>query len=133
MLYLLDTHVWLWAVSAPERLSEPVHDVLVKSEIEPQLIISAISLVEIAMLVEKNRLKFTAHSVEEWISVASEAIAAEIVPVTNAIAVETSRLDGFDHFDPADRIIAATAITEKAVLLSADRKLRAYARLSVLW
>lgn len=56
-----------------------------------------------------------------------------IVPLTNAIAVEAVRLPDFPHVDPADRIIAATALSLGAELVSKDEKLRGYPALRTIW
>ena len=56
------------------------------------------------------------------------------VPVTNAIAVESVRLPEFPHAtDPADRIIAATALSLGAALVTKDGKLRNYPHVNTIW
>ena len=57
----------------------------------------------------------------------------EFVPVDNRIALRSVHLDGFEHRDPADRIIVATALGLKAVLVTADARLRAYAPVATVW
>jgi PIN domain nuclease of toxin-antitoxin system len=51
-----------------------------------------------------------------------------LVPLAPEIAVESSRLPGTFHGDPADRIIVATARREGAILLTRDERIIAYGK-----
>lgn len=132
MNYLLDTHIWVWMHLAPEQLSTRVRNLLISSEEPPQLLLSTISLVELATLAEKGRIRFTV-SFDQWVQEALAAVSVRLIPVRDDIARETGRLAGLDHYDPADRILVATARLENAVLLTADRTLRRYRHLKTLW
>lgn len=90
------------------------------------------SLVELVTLTEKGRVR-ALLGVDASIEAAISAIKIRLVPVDQAIAIETGRLTNFDHFDPADRIIVATARIENAVLITADRTLRRYKGVNTLW
>lgn len=61
-----------------------------------------------------------------------KAMKIKILSITPEIAV-ISQSELFSHKDPADRIIAATAIYYKTPLLTADNKLRAIEALEVIW
>ena len=61
-----------------------------------------------------------------------DARGIEVLAVTPKIAV-LAQADEFAHGDPADRIIAATAIANGAALLSADRQLARVKGLRVIW
>jgi len=66
MTYLMDTHVWIWWHTAPEKLSANVSDVIAGLETEDQLLMSAISVWEIAKLVEKDKLKLGV-GIDQWV------------------------------------------------------------------
>ena len=53
--------------------------------------------------------------------------------ITLEIATLSTSDAKFNHFDPADRIIAATAIEHKAALVSCDKELKKIPALTVIW
>jgi PIN domain nuclease of toxin-antitoxin system len=55
------------------------------------------------------------------------------VPVDNAIALQSVRLDGGLPEDPADRIIVATATGLGARLVTKDRRLQEWAGVDAIW
>lgn len=60
------------------------------------------------------------------------AMALSVLPITAEIA-ELSQSAPFNHGDPADRLIGATALAHRAPLLTADEKLRAIPGLRCIW
>ena len=103
MTLLLDTHVWLWAVEAPDKLGRRTKALLLKSGNDR--LVSAISALEIARLCLDERMIFSL-SPETWIEHSAKDL----------------RLRG----DPADRILVATARLYQATLLTADERILAY-------
>lgn len=87
---------------------------------ENQLTISAISFWEIALLITKGRL----GSLDSANEVRKKILDAGIgeLPITGALAILAVELKNL-HGDPADRFIAATAITHDATLMTADARL----------
>jgi PIN domain nuclease of toxin-antitoxin system len=131
-MIVLDTHVWIWWISNPERLSETANDLLEKGMAGRNIFISSISSWEISMLVARDRLQLT-MSVNDWVS-ASEALPyISFVPVSNRIAIKSVQLPGDLHNDPADRIIIATALSIGAVLITKDDKIRNYPHIETIW
>lgn len=131
-MIVLDTHVLLWWVSDPAALSKPAKkaiDAAVKSK---AVHVSCISSWEIALLVERGRLRL-ALDVRDWLCRCEALPFLTFVAVSNAIAVESVRLPDFPHADPADRIIAATALSLGAALVTKDDKLRNYPYLKTIW
>ena len=131
-MIVIDTHIWLWWVSDPEQLSDPSRLAIDGAAQCHELFISTISAWEVAMLVAKGRL-ILALDVRDWIARSEVLPFLTFVPLTNAIAVEAVRLPDFSHADPADRIIAATALSLGAALVSKDEKLRGYQSLRTIW
>ncbi len=126
-LYLLDTHAWIWLVNGgPERLLGSATDAIRRASAESALAISAISVWEVAMLESKGRLQLQMDCLE-WVAEATRRARLRILPLSPEIAVASTRLPGDLHGDPSDRIIAATARHEGAILVTRDRALLGYA------
>lgn len=87
------------------------------------LIVSAISFWEIAMLVEKGRIEMK-RSVVAW---RRDLLAAGLdeYPVDGELGARAAAMESL-HGDPADRIITATAVELGATLLTADERLLAW-------
>jgi len=71
--------------------------------------------------------------VADWIANVEALPLLSFVPVDNRIAVRAVQLEGLASRDPADRMIAATALGLGAILITADAHLRAYRPLETLW
>ena len=123
---VLDTHVLIWLLRDAERISESVFAQIQHAADENSIIISAITPWEIALLVSKKRLHLD-EDVQLWIDKALALPGIRLYPLTPAIAVLSTRLPGEMHPDPADRILAATALHLKATLVTADEQLLRYA------
>jgi PIN domain nuclease of toxin-antitoxin system len=116
---LLDTHIWLWSLLAPERLTHRVLDAL--QQLGNECWLSPVSVWELLVLVEKKRL-FLHTDVEKWIVEAMVRSPMQEAPLTYDVALETRRIR-LPHADPADRFIAATARVFELVLVTADTRL----------
>jgi PIN domain nuclease of toxin-antitoxin system len=106
-MIVLDTHIWVWWVHGNERLTSSQLAVIQDNESDV-IGISAISLWEIAKLVENGRLELPI-SVEKWFAQALSYPGVQVIELTPAIAAESTCLPGEFHRDPADQIIVATA------------------------
>lgn len=126
-LLLLDTHIWIWAWERRENvMSSGVLDMLKHGSEQNLLLVSAISMWEIAMLAEKGRVILTAEPLA-WIEVALTKPGVRMVELTPRIAVGSTRLPGNPHGDPADLILMATARDVGARLVTRDRRILRYA------
>ena len=132
MNYLLDTHVWIWWQAVAEKIGPGVRETLTELGEDDQLFLSAISVWELAKLVEKGHLKL-GTSVDEWTRQALEMPRLQQLPLSPAIAIESTRLPQPFHDDPADQIIVATARLTDSTVISADRLIRDYAHVRTLW
>ncbi len=132
MNYLLDTHVWIWWQAVAEKIGPEVRKTLTNLGEDDQLFLSAISVWELAKLAEKGHLKL-GTSVDEWTRQALEMPRLQQLPLSAAIAIESTRLPQPFHDDPADQIIVATARLTDSTLISADRLIRNYAYVNTLW
>jgi PIN domain nuclease of toxin-antitoxin system len=102
----------------PEKLPQPIADAIAT---EPTLGIAAISLWEIAMLVQYRRVSIPDLSLREWFHLTLPTPKLRLLPLTPEIASRSGTLDM--HGDPADRLIAATALEHGCRLATVDDKL----------
>lgn len=131
-MILLDTHAWVWWVSNPELMSPAARLAADEAACKRELHVSTISSWELAMLVEKGRLALSLD-VRDWIARCEALPFITFVPLSNAIAVESVRLPGFMHANPADRIVVATAMSLGARLVTKDEKILGYTPARALW
>ena len=128
MKLLLDTHIWLWSVLEPKRLSRRVAKEIQDSSNE--LWLSPISIWELVVLWQKGRM-VPEEDIEAWVPKALRALPLQEAPVTYEVARETGRLR-LPHRDPADRFLLATAKVFELTLVTADDNLLQYRAVSVL-
>jgi PIN domain nuclease of toxin-antitoxin system len=126
--YLLDTHIWLWSLLEPERLSRQVAMAL--SSPGARRWLSPLSVWEALLLIEKRRLHVD-RPAEEWIREALERAPVEEAAVTREVAF-ASRALSTRHRDPVDRLVAATARVFDLTLVTSDRELFRLAGVRVL-
>lgn len=131
-MIVLDTHAWIWWAAEPEKLSAKARDLVEAAAAEGEVYVSSISAWEVAMLVDRGRLRLS-MDVEAWIALSNSLPALQFVPVDDAIAVRSIRLPDYRNRDPADRIIIATALTLGKTVITKDRKIRGYARVRSAW
>lgn len=132
-MIVLDTHALIWWVSDDERLSPPAAEAI-KRELgnDGQILVSAITPWEIAMLLEKGRMAL-AMDLDEWLSAVESIECVSVVPISSRVAVQSVRLPGEFHKDPADRLIVALARELNAPLLTADEKIQGYPHIKWIW
>jgi PIN domain nuclease of toxin-antitoxin system len=125
-LLVLDTHIWIWLITGDlEKLSEKCVEAVELASSKGNLGVSAISVWEVGMLESKGRIHFQQVCID-WVRDALSAPGLRLLPLTPEIAVESSRLPGKIHGDPADRILAATCRILGATLVTKDRQLLSY-------
>jgi PIN domain nuclease of toxin-antitoxin system len=129
---VLDTHAWVWLVSEPKRLSPTARRHIEGEMRAGPLLVSSMSVWEVAMLSERGRLALTI-GVGDWVAHCEGLPFLSFVPVSNRIALESVPLPGFPSADPADRIIVATALGLGATLVTADRRIHTYTRVRTVW
>lgn len=120
-MILLDTHIWLWLIHEPGKLS--LNALASISEAET-VGLSTISLWEVAMLESKGRIDLKMPC-REWLNTYTKAPKIKLLPITPDISWEAAHIDM--HKDPADRLITATALVHDIPLLTVDKKIIASA------
>ena len=121
MNLLLDTHLLLWAASAPERLSNTARDLL----LDPanQLVFSAASLWEVSIKRALGRADFNVDPRRLWRMLLVSGYRE--LPVTSEHGVAVIDLPPL-HKDPFDRILVAQARAEDLQLLTVDNAVASY-------
>ena len=122
MRILLDTHVWLWMTSEPERLS-PGALALVEDTAN-EVLLSAASAWEIAIKVGLGKLHLP-EPPSRYIPSRMQAGGVTPLPVTLAHAAAVADLPRH-HRDPFDRMLVAQARLEAIPILTSDPQLGAY-------
>ncbi|HEY7895242.1 MAG TPA: type II toxin-antitoxin system VapC family toxin [Gemmatimonadaceae bacterium] len=122
MRVLLDTHVWLWMVAAPERLSKKGRSIVIAAENE--LVLSAASAWEIAIKVALGKLTLP-ETPESYIPRLMARTAVTALPVHARHALHVATLPKH-HRDPFDRMLVAQAQLEDLPILTADTAFRRY-------
>jgi len=130
-LIVLDTQVLVFDVLEPRRLTRRARDALATGTESGSLACSDISLWEIAMLIAKRRIDPKGDAVA-FIEGMLQSRSVRVLPITPQVAALAQSAE-FEHADPADRIIAATALAHRAPLVSADARLRRLRSVKVLW
>lgn len=123
-MLVLDTHALIWAhmgVRIPRKVARRIE----AAGQDHQLFVSAITPWEIALGVHRGRIKI-AGDVLAWIQDSLDALSATVASLEPAIAVDAVAL-AWDHADPSDRIIVATARRLGASLVTADTAILAFA------
>ena len=116
-LLLLDTHVLVWLLEGVERLGGETRRLADQGRREDGLLVSAITFWEVAMLTSRRSL-LLGQSVAAWRRKVLELGIGE-VPLSGDIGIMAAEFKDFPP-DPADRIIAATAMVSGATLVTAD-------------
>lgn len=133
MKLILDTHALIWLVNGDSQLPTPVKRKIQAAEHQDGVAVSAMSFWEIALLYKKERLRLPVD-VETWLKNMSEQAPhlKVIDPNTDILIKSVTFPDSFPQ-DPVDRIIAATALSLGATLITKDRKIRQYKKLQTWW
>lgn len=128
MRLLLDTHVLLWLLEDDPRLSARAKAVVLDPANERWL--SPISLLEIAIKVKLGKLRL-ADPFAVLFPAELTANDIHLMPLETAHIEPLTTLP-LHHRDPFDRLIAATALVERLMLVSIDLVFDAYG-ISRLW
>lgn len=131
-MIVLDTHVWIWWISNPEKLSAPAREAINNAIKSNDIGISSISVWETALLHSKNRLTLSMR-IDEWIATSERLPFISFIPIDNRIAFKSVTLPEPLHSDPADRIIISTAIVLGAELITKDDKIIKYPYIKTIW
>lgn len=123
-MIVLDTHIWIWWMTGDTRLTTEQSSAIA-AHLESGIAICVISCWELAMLVQRKRIVLSLD-VEVWLNQALSHPALKVVDLSPRLIVESVRLPGDFHRDPADQLIVATARMLGCPLVAVDEKILAY-------
>ena len=132
MNYLIDTHVFLWSLLAPEKLSKKAIKVLEDSK--NMIWISAVSYWEISLKHTLSKLELEGVLVEELPGKAKD-LGFRNLDLDCDTAIGAGKLPKLKHKDPFDRLIIWQAIRNKYRLISKDKGFGVYEKfgLELYW
>jgi len=129
-MILLDTHVLIWMASDPARLSRRAYEAIRHARQQTGVAVATVTLWELAWLAQNGRIHVTGSAESFVRDMVSRVI---LKPMTAEITALAVRLPASFPKDPADRIIASTAIVEAAPLVTADQAIRRTKLVETLW
>jgi PIN domain nuclease of toxin-antitoxin system len=129
---LLDTHVALWTVTQPDRLSREAARAITAAERSDGVALASISLWELANLIHADRVR-TDTSAERFLSTLVAKPSLAVLEITPEIATLATQFPDSFPGDPADRLIGATARAHGVALVTRDRRLRESPLLRTIW
>ena len=130
-MILVDTHVVAWLALEPAKISKKARAVMEETRHSGQgLAISDITLLEIAIIESKSRIKLNA-SLETFLSEVEARFV--VLPITGRVCVRAMGLPAAYPKDPADRVIGATALVEEVPLVTADEGIQRSKVLRTIW
>ena len=123
-MIVADTHIIIWDALKPEKLTKKAKEAIRNANETDGIIFCDISLWEISMLIRRNRVKVDT-SYKDFINLLFnsnkyilQGIEPDIADLSTSIFQDTEN-------DPADKLIASTAVIKKAKLVTADKVMRA--------
>lgn len=125
---LLDTHIWIWLMDGvADKLPARVRARIQVAADRGLVYVSAMSVWEVAMLEARKQLTLSVE-LSAWADRALAAPGVQLAPFSSEIAIDSTRLPGRIHGDPADRILIATARHLNAALVTCDRRILDYSQ-----
>ena len=129
-MVLLDTNAVIWLAQRPTLLSQRARDAIREARSENGIAASDQSLWEIAMIVTRKQVRVE-PSLEDFLQAVERNL--HIFPVDTAIAARSVRFSSAFPRDPADRIIAATALVHSIPLITADKLIIGSGEVPCIW
>lgn len=131
LLILADTHVVLWLALDPAKISRRARAAIAQARQDGHAVaISGITLWEITQADAKGRINLKV-SLETFLASIEEKFA--VLPITGRVCAFARALPAAYPRDPADRIIAATALDQGSSLITADAQIRRSKALPTIW
>lgn len=132
MSYIIDTHVLLWTIFSPKKISNKAKTILVQPE--PIKFVSIVSFWEISLKYSLRKIDLKGIQPDDIPDLAKKS-RFEILNLKSDVASSYYKLPYGKHKDPFDRMLAWQAIREECILLTSDKEFSNYKDhgLKVVW
>jgi len=133
MKYLIDTHVFIWALMNTKKISKKVYDII--EDEENEVFISPISFWEMAIKHQNKKLELNGINILHLPHIAEQFDFTVLTPEPYDYVSLATVPQKENHHDPFDRMLIQQAIRNNLVLLSADEKFKQYEEngLQLMW
>lgn len=132
-MILLDTNAFLWFATKPARLSRAAARAIRGTGGRGGLAIASITLWELAQKAARGRLRPVGSSLETWLRAMVDETRVELKDLSPEIAAVAAHLPPHFPGDPADRLIAATAVVEGIPLVTSDQRIQDSGVVRTIW
>ena len=123
-MFLLDTHILLWMLYAPEKLSENEKEIILNND--NRLFVSVVSLWEMTIKYSLKKLDFKNISPDTILKLSKDSD-VDILNLNEVMVTSQYFLPLMsNHKDPFDRMLIWQCISNKMILISRDKKFEAY-------
>jgi PIN domain nuclease of toxin-antitoxin system len=131
MIYVLDTHAFVWWATGGRRLGRAAARIFSRAERGLDVLrLPSVAAFEIALLVERGRVK-TALPWRQWVEALESTPGLQVEPLLLADVERARELAAL--VDPFDRLVAATALRLECALVTADERIGASGLVPVVW
>ncbi|MGH7284383.1 MAG: type II toxin-antitoxin system VapC family toxin [Polyangiaceae bacterium] len=128
-MIVLDTHALVFYLNESKPLGKAARRAIEKA---PRIGVAATTLLELTLLVERRRLVLKPDPLA-WMTSALSQPRFELLPLTPYVASTAYQLRGALSGDPADRIIAATAVVHGCPLVTRDTRIIESGVVPTIW
>jgi PIN domain nuclease of toxin-antitoxin system len=125
---LLDTHAWTWSIHAVDQLSQSAQRAV---DSATTVLVSPVSLYEIAQKTRLGKWPEMAGTLDRLFDILQQQ-GAVLAPLTAQICLAAGR-DPWEHRDPFDRVIAATARDLDIAIVTRDRAMATAPGIRTIW
>jgi PIN domain nuclease of toxin-antitoxin system len=129
-MILLDTQVIAWLIAVPEKLSPPARLAVKQARLDAGFAVADKTLWELAMMVSRRKIEI-AMSMHGFLREVERV--CTVLPIDATVAERSMQFSNTFPRDPADRIIAATAIVHGLQLVTSDSQIRASGEVPCIW
>ena len=128
-MIVLDTHAWIWWTGEPGKLGRVARREIDRAK---KIGVPAICCLELATLAARGRISLDRPPLH-WMDDALSLPRVDLLPLTPAVAIKAAELPANFPGDPADRLIAATAILESSLLITKDERMQKSPAVRTAW